>query len=1258
MNSCRGIAGALCLAARPVIVAAWAAALPVVLLCAQAPALADAEDTIPDPYLSLDSPSVQEGHSGTTTLNFTARLTDPNGRTKASSKTITAHYEVLSEAGDTATAGQDYTATSGTISFAPGETSGTIGVNVLGDTEVEGDETLTVRWTSWENVWLVSYTHTGTIANDDSAPPISATLSVADAEADEGDALSFSVVLDNAVPDGFTVTPVFTDGTATGGTDYTANTSALSFTGTAGETQIFTVATSEDEDVEDDETLTVGLTVSGTEHDVTVGGAATGTITNDDTAPVVPATVTISDASATEGDALTFTVSLDNAVDGGLTVTPSFTDGTATQGEDYSTETMPLDFVGTAGETVLFTVPTTADDDVEGDETFTVGLTVSGTSHPVTATDTATGTIANDDKAAPANLSIADASATEGDALTFTLTLDNAVPGGLTVTPSFTDGTATKGTDYTANTKALNFAGTASETQTFTVATVEDKTPETVENFTVAFTVSGTAHDVTVATSATGTIRDDDTGPAMATASAVSSTSTTTTILSPAHPDFGRQDYKCDIPNRVVETTDRAIRSKVFQISCGARPGAILHGAVVEIFAHDKYTSSATEGSSGDWDYNFYHSKIKIYPGDRGIQRLGILINDDQRQEGSETIWFKLKWTTKLGYPPAWIDLMQSITDVRIHIDDDDEFNLSVSPGQVWEEDSAKTITVTAATDSGAKLDAARKINVQVGAATDTATEGTDYQTVSNFDLTIPKGSSKGTGTFTLTPIDDSLMEVGERITVAGSASSQINGRTLTARVNGTDILMTDNETINLSASPSSVSEGAGATQVTVTASVEGGGKVSAATPVTVKVGLSGNSGDTADEGHRLCHGFQLHRHDTGRTVERNGHVHADADRRHDDRGHRGDYAGRRQVAGAEVPGGHDHRAAARQRRGHGHSHRDPGQLQRGGSALLGDGEGDGGDVAPDGEDGDRQRGQERRQRDRGHRLRHRGGLHHHHPEERDDRRRRHHADAHRRHDGGERRDHLRVGQRDQHDGERGEHHADRQRRGDRAVGHPAERGRGRRREDDNRDGHGRRAGRLGEDRDGPGGEDRRQRDRGHRLRHRGGLHRHHQCECDERHGHVQADADRRRHGRGRRVDYRVGHQHRRDGHGNRREPDRRRRTDRPVGEPVQRDRRGPDGDAGDRDRNPQCDAHICKDDNRQGGQERRQRDRGHRLFHGVRLHDHHPGERVQRHGHVRTAGEGRRRVRGHRDDLGIRRPRQRRDGDRDDGVDRREPRN
>ncbi len=157
---------------------------------------------------------------------------------------------------------------------------------------------------------------------------------------------------------------------------------------------------------------------------VTATGTATGTITNDDGS----ATVTIANASAAEGDALSFTVTLDKAVAGGLKVTPGYSDVTATKGTDYTENTAALTFRGTAGETKTFTVSTAEDTVVEPDETFTVGLAVSGTTLTVTATDTAVGTITNDDSA---EVTIADASASEGDTLSFTVTLDKAVAGGL-----------------------------------------------------------------------------------------------------------------------------------------------------------------------------------------------------------------------------------------------------------------------------------------------------------------------------------------------------------------------------------------------------------------------------------------------------------------------------------------------------------------------------------------------------------------------------------------------------------------------------------------------------------------------------------------------------------------------------------------------------------------------------------------------------------------------------------------------------------
>ena len=340
------------------------------------------------------------------------------------------------------------------------------------------------------------------------------TVTIADASASEGDAITFTVTLDKAVEGGLKVRPRYRDETATTGTDYTRNTADLSFTGTAGETHSFRVPTIEDEDVEDDETFTVGLVVHATSVTVMARATATGTITNDDTAP--PAVVTIADASASEGDAITFTVTLDKAVSGGFTVTPSFTDGTATKGRDYTENTAGLSFAGAAGETQTFSVSTTEDSDVEGDETFTVGLSVSGTAESVTASSTATGTITNDDTAPPpppAVVTIADASASEGDAITFAVTLDKAVSGGFTVTPSFTDGSATKGTDYTENTAGLSFAGAAGETQSFSVSTTEDSDVEGDETFTVSLAVSGTAESVTATSTATGTITNDDTAP-------------------------------------------------------------------------------------------------------------------------------------------------------------------------------------------------------------------------------------------------------------------------------------------------------------------------------------------------------------------------------------------------------------------------------------------------------------------------------------------------------------------------------------------------------------------------------------------------------------------------------------------------------------------------------------------------------------------------------------------------------------------------
>ena len=90
------------------------------------------------PTLSIDSPSVTEGNSGSANLTFTVTLSPASGRQ------VTVNY--AEGTGGTATAGTDYTALSGgMLTFAAGDTSKTVTVSVRGDTTDEPNETV-VRW--------------------------------------------------------------------------------------------------------------------------------------------------------------------------------------------------------------------------------------------------------------------------------------------------------------------------------------------------------------------------------------------------------------------------------------------------------------------------------------------------------------------------------------------------------------------------------------------------------------------------------------------------------------------------------------------------------------------------------------------------------------------------------------------------------------------------------------------------------------------------------------------------------------------------------------------------------------------------------------------------------------------------------------------------------------------------------------------------------------------------------------------------------
>jgi hypothetical protein len=118
------------------------------------------------PALSINDVTIVEGNAGTRQAVFTVSLLNP------STQTVTVQYATMNV---TAQAGQDYTATSGTLTFAPGVTSRTIIVTILSDTLIEGNETFKVVLSNPVGAVLSRSMGIGTIQDDDApAAPISA----------------------------------------------------------------------------------------------------------------------------------------------------------------------------------------------------------------------------------------------------------------------------------------------------------------------------------------------------------------------------------------------------------------------------------------------------------------------------------------------------------------------------------------------------------------------------------------------------------------------------------------------------------------------------------------------------------------------------------------------------------------------------------------------------------------------------------------------------------------------------------------------------------------------------------------------------------------------------------------------------------------------------------------------------------------------------------------------------------------------------
>jgi hypothetical protein len=223
------------------------------------------------PRLRIGDVTVTEGHTGTVAVAFTVTLSS------ASDLPVTVAYAT---GNGTATAGSDYQTTSGTLTFAPGETSTTITVPVIGDRLGEPNETFVVNLSSPTNATIADAQGTGTILDDEPR------VSIGDVTKTEGrrnktTLFTFTVTLSAAYDQPVTVSFQTADGTATtGNNDYVAKSGTLTFA--PGETtKNITIEVEGDSKREADETFYLDL-FGLSSNAILIDGRGVGTILNDD----------------------------------------------------------------------------------------------------------------------------------------------------------------------------------------------------------------------------------------------------------------------------------------------------------------------------------------------------------------------------------------------------------------------------------------------------------------------------------------------------------------------------------------------------------------------------------------------------------------------------------------------------------------------------------------------------------------------------------------------------------------------------------------------------------------------------------------------------------------------------------------------------------------------------------------------------------------------------------------------------------------
>ena len=676
----------------------------------------------------------------------------------------------------TATSGSDFTAVSDFTITIPANTqsqTGTFSLDPLQDTIDEPDETVAVDGST--TISGISVTDTMvTITDDDSAPAV--TLSLSDDPINEnGGATTVTASLSHASSEATTVTISVDPNSPATSANYSISTNRV-LTIAAGQTVssgTVTITVADNDIDAPDKTVVVQGEAS---NPLGIAGPSevTLTIQDDDLRGV---TISETDLYLDEGGEGTYTVVLDSEPTAAVTVTPS-----RSSGDSDVTVSGPLTFTASNWNTAQTVTVSTAQDSDPDDDAAVIGHSVAGGDYADFVAESVTVTV-NDDETASDSITLTAAPASLAESASATaITVTAALNGGTRdadtpVTISVGSGTATSGSDFTAvNDFTITIpANTQSQTGTFSLDPIQDAIDEPDETVDVdgSTTISGISVTDTMVT-----ITDDDSAPAV----------TLSLSDDPINENGGATTVTASLSHASSEATT---------VTISVDPNSPATSANYSISTNRVLTIAAGQTvSSGT---------------------VTITVADNDIDAPDKTVVVQGEASNPLG--------IAGPSEVTLTIQDDDLRGVTISETDLYlDEGGEGTYTVV--------LDSEPTAPVTV---TPSRSSGDSDVTVSG-SLTFTASNWNTAQTVTVNAAQDSDADDDTAVIghlVAGGDYADLVAESVTVMVNDDE---TASDSVTLTAIPGELAESASTTDITITATLNGGTR-DAATPVTISVG-------------------------------------------------------------------------------------------------------------------------------------------------------------------------------------------------------------------------------------------------------------------------------------------------------------------------------------------------------------------------------------------------------------------------------------